>query len=196
MTGENYSAVSEQFPDEAGASGMQDSDAGVLGTIAGRAGRMANAVAIWFVILLAAVFAYELVARHIFNSPTGFANQLAAYGMPFIAFLAAARTLAVNGHVTVDVFVLKLSRKSRARLEIATDAVSVLVLLVVTWIAFAVLFESWQTGYKAFSTAFTFPEYLPQIVMPAGLTLLTLQQVARLVGCVRGYGAGAPDGKL
>lgn len=193
MLGENHSIVSEQYPGGVGDSESADPEAGVLEAIANRAGQAANAAAIWFVILVAAIFVYEVVARLVFNRPTGFANQLAAYGMPWIAYLAAARTLATNGHVAVDAFVLKLSRKSRARLEIATDTLSVLLLLVVTWIACGVVFESSQSGYRAFSTAFTFPEYLPQIVMPVGLALLTLQQLALLVGCVRRYGAGEQD---
>lgn len=187
MPGDNSSIVSEQYPDEVNESENGGSEAGPLGAIANRAARMGNTIAIWFVILLAAVFVYEVVARLAFNSPTGFANQLAAYGMPVIAYLAAARTLARNGHVNVDAFIVKLSPTGRARLEIGTEAISLILLVAVTWIASSVVFESWQTGYKAFSTAITFPEYVPQLVMPVGLALLTVQQLERLLRCVRRY---------
>jgi len=178
------SHVSEQYPDGAAQAATSASD-DVFAVVVNTLGRMANGIAVLFVLALAAVFIYEIIARVAFNRPTGFANQLSAYGMPFIAYLAAARTLACNGHVTVDFFVEKLQPSTRAELQIATDAFSVALLAVITYIASAVVFESWQSGYRAFSTSFTFPEYLAQAVMPLGLFLLTLEQIVRLLTSVR-----------
>jgi C4-dicarboxylate transporter, DctQ subunit len=181
--------TSRQRSDEESESAPEDSlSAGVLGAIAGSAGRWANAAAISFTIVLAVTFIYEVIARRIFGHPTGFANQLAAYGMPFIMFLSAAYTLARNGHVMVDAFIRTLNPKTRGKLEIFTDAISVILLFAVTAIVTGVVIQSWRMGYRTFATVMTFPEYIPQIVMPLGLALLTLQQIATLIGSIRTHG--------
>lgn len=176
----SFTPVSDQFPGGVVEDAEHAGDGGFASAI-GTLGRIANGIAVVFTLALAAVFVYEIVARFVFNHPTGFANQLAAYGMPFIAYLAAARTLARNGHVSVDFFVIKLRPAARTKLELATDAFSVALLAFVTYIAAAAVFETWQTGYRAFSTSFTFPEFLPQLVMPIGLLLLTLEQAVRVL---------------
>ena len=166
-----------------------DSAAGADRSLAGRAGRFGYAVATALVIVVAVAFIYEIIARFLFNSPSGFVNQLSAYALPVIGFLGAAGTLAHNGHVAVDVLVQKLSPKAQAGLAIVTEAFSVLLLLVVTVITVGVVMEFWESGYKEFSTSVTFPEYLPQIAMPVGLALLTMQQMRQFVGSIRRYGA-------
>ena len=91
--------------------------------------------------------------------------------------------------MAVDVLVQKLSPKAQAGLAIVTEAFSVLLLLVVTVIAFGVVMEFWESGYRAFSTSVSFPEYLPQIAMPVGLVLLTMQQMRHFIGSVHRYRA-------
>lgn len=191
---DTYSPVSEQYPGGI-AKGADHTGDGAFATAVGAIGRTANSIAVLFTLALAAVFIYEIVARVVFNRPTGFANQLSAYGMPFIAYLAAARTLASDGHVSVDFFVLKLRPAARTKLEIGTDAFSVVLLAAITCIAFAVVLDAWRTGYRAFSTSFTFPEYLPQLVMPVGLLVLTLQQGVRLLVGVRNIRSNATRGE-
>jgi TRAP-type C4-dicarboxylate transport system permease small subunit len=197
MVSEKNARRSKQHADDGSELEPEDSaPSGTLGVLTWRAGRVANGAAIWFVLLVSATFIYEVIARRVFGNPTGFANQLAAYSMPFIMFLSAAYTLARNGHVMVDALVRTLDPRARARLEIATDAMSVLLLLAVTVIASAVVVQSWRTGYRTFSTVLTFPEYIPQIVMPLGLALLTLQQIATLVGSIRSRGETKRGSKL
>ena len=196
MSGENYVTVSKQYPDEADRSARQVSADGGFGALTRCAARLANAAAIWLVILVSVVFMYEVVARRIFQSPTGFANQLAAYGMPFIMFLSAAHTLARKGHVVVDAFVRTLSARTQARLEVVMDALSVPLLVAVTAIACGVVYQSWSAGYRTFATVVTFPEYIPQIVMPVGLALLTLQQIAELLSGIRRLHGNQPGEKV
>lgn len=161
---------------------------------ASKAGRIANGIAVSFVILLAAVFAYEVTARTLFNSPTGYANQLAAYGMPFITYLAAARTLEMGAHVNVDAFVTRLSERRRMQLEVVMEALSVILIAALTVIGLLVVRESWESGYKAFSTSVTFPEFIPQMVMPLGLAVLCLQQAERFFASVRRLNAASTGG--
>ena len=152
-------------------------------------GNLAESIAAFLVLMIAALICYEVVARYLFGNPTGFANQMAAYAMPFIAFLAAAATLGKNAHVAVDVLVNLLSEMSRLKLRIFTEALSVALLAAVTWMAVLEVHDNWISGTKAFSTVLTFPEYIPQIIMPIGLMLLTCYQVLAFVDTISAFAA-------
>lgn len=154
------------------------------------AGKLGDMLATALILILTAVMGYEVIARYIFNSPTGFANQFAAYSMPVIAFLSAAATLRKNGHVSVDVLVKALSKRLRARLEVLTEAFSLVLVAAVTIAAGSYVYQSWESGTMTFSTAVTFPEYWPQMVLPTGLLFLTFQQLFGLVDALRRYRVG------
>ena len=150
-----------------------------------RLGDFAENIAAILVLMIAGLIGYEVIARYLFGNPTGFANQIAAYGMPFIAFLAAAATLGKNAHVTVDALVDALSKKNRQKLEPVTELISLLLLTGVTGMAVLEVHDNWLSGTRDFSTVLTFPEFLPQIVMPFGLALLTCYQFFKFVDAVR-----------
>lgn len=137
----------------------------------------ANALACALVVLMALAFGYEVSARYLFDDPTGFVNQFAAYSMPIITFLGAARTLRINGHVSVDIVTTRLPPRLRARIAAVMDSLSVVVLALVTIFASMTVLESYSYGTRSFATAVTFPEFIPQIVMPVGLLLLLLEQL-------------------
>ncbi|MCP1677238.1 TRAP-type C4-dicarboxylate transport system permease small subunit [Natronocella acetinitrilica] len=152
--------------------------------------RLGEAQATLLILIIAILIGYEVIARYVFNQPTGFANQAAAYAMPFIAFMGAAGALRRNAHVTVDALIDCLNERLRLGLAVVTEAFSVILLLIITWFAVLVVMDSWESGTRAFSTVLTFPEYVPQVIMPVGLGLLTLQQVTRLCDAVREYRIG------
>ena len=153
--------------------------------------RLGEVLATLMILILAALIGYEVIARYVFNNPTGFANQAAGYAMPFIAFMGAAGALRRNAHVTVDALVDRLRERMQLGIAVITELFSVILLLAITWFAVLVVIDTWESGTRAFATVVTFPEYVPQIVMPVGLGLLTLQQIIRLREAVREYRVGA-----
>lgn len=169
------------------AQGEDGSSPGPLRRIVEMAGHLGDVLAAVLVLLLAGSIGYEVIARYFFNSPTGFANQFAAYVMPCIAFLAAAAALRENAHVAVDILVSALPERRRAVLAIVTELFSVILLVAVTYYTVLVIIDTYQSGTRTFSTVLTFPEYLPQMVMPLGFALLTLQQSIQLIDAIRRY---------
>ncbi len=71
----------------------------------------------FFVLLL-----MEVVLRYFFNSPTVWANELAQMLFGAYAILAGGYILRTGGHVNVDILYSRLSRKSRAALDIVTSS--------------------------------------------------------------------------
>jgi len=145
-----------------------------------RCGSLFEAIAAFLVLMLAALIGYEVIARYVFSKPTGFANQIAAYAMPVIAFFAAGATLGKKAHVAVDAFVNLLSERSKERLALVTELLSLAIIAIVAWISVLEVMDNMETGTRAFSTVFTFPEYIPQIAMPVGLVILTFYQVGEV----------------
>lgn len=142
-----------------------------VGWLAAAAAAVAGALVLGLVLL----FAYEVVLRTFFNRGTGLADQVAAYAMPAITFLSLAYTLHADGHVKVDVLVSRLSARWQSRLELVTDALSLAVCAALTWYTALTVLGSYRDGTRSFAAVWTFPEYLPQFVMPIGLLLLALQ---------------------
>lgn len=142
----------------------------------------AMAVACGLVLVMTLAFGYEVVARYFFNSPTGFVNQVAAYSMPLLTFLGAAWTLRTGGHVSVDILSSRLPVGNKALLEAVMETLSALLVAVVTVLACLTVVESYEEGTRSFSTAVTFPEFIPQLVMPFGLALLLMEQIRLCAG--------------
>jgi len=160
---------------------INSSEVGTIWTTVGRVlsavANGANALACVLVVLMALAFGYEVISRYFFAKPTGFVNQIAAYSMPLITFLGVAWTLRKNGHVSVDILTSQLSPRPRAILAAVMDSLSVVLLVCITVFAYMTVMESYEQGTRSFATAITFPEFIPQIVMPVGLLLLLLEQI-------------------
>lgn len=136
------------------------------------AGGVAAGALVFALVLL---FAYEVSMRTVFNKSLGFVDQLAAYAMPAIAFLSLAYTMRAEAHVKVELLINHLSPLWHARLERLTDFLTALVCLALTWYSAAHVIQLYEGGDRSFASVWTFPEYIPQSVVPLGLALLGLQ---------------------
>lgn len=146
-------------------------DFGLLGLLTRTAGRFCDYV----VLLLVALFGYELVARNLFNAPTGFADQLAAYMLPAISFLAFARSLRSRAHVSVDVLTDRISPVSRQTLKRLSLASEVLVCVALTVLSIHTVIEAYRDNLREMIGQWVVQEYLPLMVIPIGLALAAWQ---------------------
>ncbi len=146
-------------------------DTGLLGALTRITGRFCD----YIVLLLAALFGYELVARNVFNAPTGFADQLAAYLLPAISFLALARSLRSGAHVSVDVLTDKISPMSRLTLKRLSLSLEVLVCVALTVLSIHTVIEAYRDNLREVVGQWVVQEYLPLMVIPIGLGLAAWQ---------------------
>ena len=150
-------------------SGMRDP--GVLGALTWATGRFCDCI----VLSLAVLFGYELVARNVFNAPTGFADQLAAYMLPVISFLALARSLRSGSHVSVDLLTERVSPSSRLMLQRICLALEVLVCVVLVVLSAHTVVEAYRDNLREMVGQWVVQEYLPLMVIPIGLALAAWQ---------------------
>lgn len=93
------------------------------------------------IILLIGVFGvYEVIVRHIFNSPTKWTADFSQYLLIWAIFLASGYAFQEKGHVRVDLFTGKMPLKLRrvvAFIAYACAMVFVIVLSKASWDMFA-----------------------------------------------------------
>lgn len=133
-----------------------------------------------FVLFMMFSIGYDVVMRHIFNAATIWADEVSGYLLVGIAFLGAAYTLTVEGHIRIETLMERLPTKKRQRLEFVTDVLSVAFLVVFTWQMYRLVKDSYVNVSLA-PTLVRTPLYLPQLLLAIGLTWLCLQLLAHIV---------------
>jgi TRAP-type C4-dicarboxylate transport system permease small subunit len=133
-----------------------------------------------FVLFMMFSIGYDVVMRHIFNAATIWADEVSGYLLVGIAFLGAAYTFKVDGHIRIEALMERLQAKTRQRLEFVTDALSIAFLVVFTWQACRLVKDSYVRVNLA-PTLVRTPLYLPQLLLAIGLAWLCLQLLAHIV---------------
>jgi len=92
----------------------------ITGAIDSLNGWIGHFVCYWSIIAVF-VYYYEVLARHVFNSPTNWAHEsmFLLFGMQYL--VAGAFTLREDGHVRVDVLYSRLPKRARAVVDILTS---------------------------------------------------------------------------
>ena len=133
-----------------------------------------------FVFLMMVIIVIDVVKRHIFNTPTIWADEVSCYLLVGIAFLGAAYTLSRDGHIRVEVIVKKFNPLFRWYIEIIIDLFSLAFLIFFTWQAFKFVFNSYSTNWIS-PTLLRTPLYIPQIFFAIGILWFALQLTAKIM---------------
>ncbi len=145
------------------------------------------------IIPLLVVVVYEVFMRYVFNAPTiwGFEATTFLYGIHFMFGLAY--TDVVDGHVKVDIFSSRASRRGQAILSILSNLVIFLpvftCMTIWSW-KFALL----STAQRELnSTSWAPPIYPIKILMALCFTFLLLQGISTLIKSINSLSsAGRP----
>jgi TRAP-type C4-dicarboxylate transport system permease small subunit len=131
--------------------------------------------------IICAIVCYGVVIRYVFNRPVGWTEETSSYLMVWAAFLGAAYTLQIEGHIGVDILCKKFSLRTQAWFHIAKYIVGVLFCVILTWKGLESSALSWKLGRTSISEL-QIPLYIPQMAIPVGAFLLLLQMVEKLIG--------------
>lgn len=112
------------------------------------------------------------------------------YGLLAATFLAAPWVLSLNAHVSVDLLVDALTGAPRRTVERLANVLGAVVAGTFLWFALEAVFQSAARG-AMIRTAFTIPEWWILAIPPAGMALVVLEFVRKLV---RGRGAASAAG--
>jgi TRAP-type mannitol/chloroaromatic compound transport system permease small subunit len=154
-----------------------------------------GAVAAWLVLPLIVASCYEVFSRYVLGEPTFWAFEVGYMMMGTHFLIGLAYTLRENGHVRVDLFYGRLSRKKQALVDVFTYVALVLPLTLALSLGF------WEKVLKAYASqersgmsAFNPLIWPYRAVFFAAFTLLALQALAQLIRCYQILTDRAPPG--
>ena len=138
----------------------------------------------WLIFLMMLLVTIAVLARRLFGHPLVFSDEYSAYLMVFCVFLGAAYTLQQDAHVRVDIVAVVLKPKVRMSLRAMTSLFSVIYGIVLTWQTAKLVIYYKEIGQTALSLMET-PTWIPAIMVPVGLAILTFQMALCLVNEIK-----------
>lgn len=132
------------------------------------------------ILAVALSVSYEVVLRFLFNSPTEWVNEISVYLVLISAFLGFAPALAAGKHINVDLLTSKLPPQVNRLLKAACSVIGLVFSLVFLVTSTEMTLNSYELGLLSTSTL-RVPLYLPQLAMPVGFFILSLQFIANLL---------------
>ena len=159
--------------------------------LAAAASRISGVIAGICILVVALSVSYEVVLRFLFNAPTEWVNEISVYLVLISAFLGFAPALAAGKHINVDLLTSKLSPQVNRPLKLICSLIGLVFSLVFLVTSTEMTLNSYELGLLSTSTL-RVPLYLPQMAMPIGFFILSLQFIANLVD--PGAGAASKGG--
>ena len=147
--------------------------------VAGGAALLAGFATLAIVLLIS----YDVTLRYFFNEPQVFVDELASFLEVLVIFGGAAYTFRAGGHVRVDLVTGRIRPAARAWLRVVTLALGVVFLAIVLWVTAQSALTAYR--YGRVSAVMLYPLWMPMAVIPAGLTLMALAMLVRLVRQLR-----------
>jgi TRAP-type C4-dicarboxylate transport system permease small subunit len=155
----------------------------------GRAARLARAIARMSkaasllgglsTLLITALVAFDVLMRYFLNRPQLFVDEVASFLQIIVIFWGLAYTFQIGGHIRVDLVTTHLPGPARAWLRVVTLGVGVALLAVVSWVTGLSAVTAYR--YERVSTVMLYPIWIPMLVIPTGLALMTISQLVALV---------------
>lgn len=121
-----------------------------------------------------------VMVRYVFNAPFHFTEEIAGYLVLAAVFLGLGDTFRAQRHIKVDILFVRLPRGVRNVLEIIGYSLSLIFCVLFTWYTGQATLTSYQIGRVSFGL-WQVPLYIPQLLMPTGLLIMTIQIIASMV---------------
>lgn len=147
-----------------------------------RLSEKAGSFAAWLVVPLMLIVVYEVIVRHVFNSPTIWTYDMLwmLYSMNFL--LGGAFTLLKKGHIRIDIIHEKLSPRSKLIFDLIVYAIIFCIpCAILTWVSVEYAWDAWASRENLSTTSWAFRAGPIKTVMPIAFFLLGLQSVAEVV---------------
>ena len=148
----------------------------IIDRINDRVGNLLSYFLFFFFILLL----MEVILRYFFNSPTVWANELAQMLFGAYAILAGGYIMRTGGHVNVDILYSRLSKKSRAVLDILTSLLFFLFCTMLLVYGGSLAWDS-LSRFEHSQSAWNPPLYPAKLMIPLAAVLLLLQGLVKLI---------------
>ena len=157
--------------------------------------RIIGVMALLAAILLTSVMlivTLEVTWRFVTGHATFWVTEVCEYALLFITFLGTAWLLEQEGHVKLDVVLIRLKLRTQALLNTITSFIGAIIFLVVTWYSVESTLQHFQLGYFI-DTTLQPPKWIMLAIIALGSLMLFFQFLRRTNGYLRGWRALAKE---
>lgn len=134
----------------------------------------------FLIIPITTITVLEVMLRYIFNRPTIWAWDMNLMLMGAFTILPAGYVLLKGGHVAIDLYVVRLSPRRRAMVDLFTSGLFFISIGLLLWQSGIAAFESVQRK-EIINSVWGPPLYPLKILWPIGALVLLLQGVAKFI---------------
>jgi C4-dicarboxylate transporter, DctQ subunit len=131
-------------------------------------------------VAVGAMITYEVVMRYVFLAPTIWAEEMSRFLQIWATYIAAATVLRHRQLIAITVVVERLGSCARKVAEAFALVWILLFCLVAVWYGLDIMFDSIRLG-RATPTMLSVPQWMTELAIPLGFTLLALQALAELI---------------
>jgi TRAP-type C4-dicarboxylate transport system permease small subunit len=153
--------------------------------------RVLGRAAAVLLVLLLVLINVEVVARYAFNRSTLIADEYGGYLMAWITMLGAVHLLRADRHLTMSLFVDKLSPRARNAAGVIAAILGLCISAILLYATSLLVISSARFGSVSIQPSAT-PLVWPQLILPIGYALLCVAYVDEIVHRVV---AGVPSGR-
>jgi len=139
-------------------------------------------VAVICILVMVIYTGVDVVGRYLVGWTTGVCEEMSAYMLVAITFMAGAYTFVQKGHITVNVVLNKLTPRGQKAMNIINGILGFGTCVAVTWYSSKLVMTS-LTSHAGSEFASMTPLWMPQLLVPVGmgiLSLVTLRYTIRL----------------
>jgi len=140
-----------------------------------------SAVAGVLVALMMLEVSVDVFMRYFLNRPISWTIEFTQYAMIFVLYLGVAWVLRGEGHVVMDIVLIRMNHQSRNLTNVITSILAAIVCSIVTWFGILVNVDYFKTGYM-YGEVLNIPAFSLQFIVPLGMFLLTIQFLRRAYG--------------
>lgn len=131
-------------------------------------------------VAVGAMITYEVVMRYVFLAPTIWAEEMSRFLQIWATYIAAATVLRHRQLIAITVVVERLGPRLRKVAEAFALVWILLFCIVAVYYGLDIMLESIRLG-RATSTMLSVPQWMTELAIPLGFTLLALQALAELI---------------
>jgi TRAP-type C4-dicarboxylate transport system, small permease component len=159
-----------------------------LGRWLDRLGSGMMIVAILFLAAMAVLMNVEIAGRTLFKTSTMIADEYSGYFFSWLFLCSLMHVQRADGLLTVTILIDRLPERVVRFLDAFAALASGVLTGILTWATFEMAYSNWSFGSTSLTTAET-PLFIPQVIMPLGLGIVTLSffetAVSRLLGLAK-----------
>jgi TRAP-type C4-dicarboxylate transport system permease small subunit len=135
----------------------------------------------------------NVILRYFFNLPISGLEEVTEYFLLFITLIGAAWLLREDGHVRVDILLVRLNWRNQAILGFVSSLMGVFLSAILTWYGLQVTYINFQRG-AYYPSLLEFPKAPILAIIPLGSFLLLIQFLRRSAGFLRSRRPGEEEG--